>query len=343
MKEGRIRLYLASTGLFVCLLAGVPSAVAQQASSPTALRPAATELAAVKVTGVQPGPGLWKVSKGDHVMWVLGTMSPLPRTMTWRSAEVEQALGHSQQLLQLPSVKVKADVGFFGKLFLLPAALSARRNDDGKTLQQVLPPPIYARWLQLKQQYIGHDNGIEHWRPVFAARELHEKALKAHGLARGGIDAGVAAMAKRFGVAEVPVTIEVTIAHPRDAIKSFKQNAPHDTTCFIRMLDSVQHDLPAMTARANAWASGDLQTLRTLPDSEWRDACVSALTNASFAHQLGIDDVPARLRTSWLAAARAAMQRNSETFALLPIDELLKPDGYLAALQLAGYQVEAPE
>lgn len=300
-------------------------------------------LSAVVVTGVQPGPGLWKVSRGDHVMWVLGTMSPLPRTMTWRSTEVEQALGHSQQLLQLPSVDLKADVGFFGKLFLLPAALSARRNEDGRTLQQILPPPIYARWAQLKRQYIGNDRGIERWRPVFAARELHQKALKAHGLSRNGIEAGVAAMAKRFGVAEVPVTYQVTIEHPRDAIKAFKNDAPRDTTCFIRMLDNVEHDLPAMTARANAWASGDLEALRALPDSDWRDVCVSALANAGFAHELGIDDVPAKVRITWLAAAQAAMQRNRQTFALLPIDELLKPDGYLAALQRAGYQVEAPE
>lgn len=300
-------------------------------------------LPAVVVTGVQPGPGLWKVSRGDHVMWVLGTLSPLPRRMTWRSTEVEQALGHSQQLLTLPAVQLKARVGFFGKLFLLPAALGARRNADGLTLQQVLPAPVYARWERLKQQYIGRDHGIERWRPVFAARELHHKALKAHGLSRGGIEAGVDAMAKRFGVIEVPVTYQVTIEHPRDAIRAFKNDAPHDTTCFIRMLDNVEHDLPAMTARANAWASGDLQTLRKLPDSAWRDACVSALANAGFAHQLGIDDVPAKLRASWLAAAQAAMRRNRETFALLPIDELLKPDGYLAALQLAGYRVEAPE
>lgn len=304
---------------------------------------AVSALPAVVVTGVQPGPGLWKVSKGDHVMWVLGTLSPLPRNMTWRSAEVEQALSHSQQLLKVPTVELKANLGFFGKLFLLPAALSARRNEGGLTLQQVLPPPVYARWERLKQQYIGRDHGIERWRPVFAARELHHKALKAHGLSRGGIEAGVDALAKRFGVAEVPVTYQVTIEHPRDAIKAFKNDAPHDTTCFIRMLDNVEHDLPAMTARANAWASGDLQTLRSRPDSAWRDACVSALADAGFAHRLGIDDVPAKVRAGWLAAARAAMQRNRETFALLPIDELLKPDGYLSALQLAGYQVEAPE
>ena len=37
----------------------------------------------ILVAGQRPGPGLWKVSKGDHVLWVFGTCllytSPSPR------------------------------------------------------------------------------------------------------------------------------------------------------------------------------------------------------------------------------------------------------------------------
>ena len=47
-------------------------------------------LAPVTVSGVQPGPGLWKVSRGDHVLWLLGTTSALPANMQWRSDEVER-------------------------------------------------------------------------------------------------------------------------------------------------------------------------------------------------------------------------------------------------------------
>ncbi len=81
-----------------------------------------------------------------------------------------------------------------------------------------------------------------------------------------------------------------------------------------------------MKARANAWATGDLQALRELPDSERRDACVSAVTSAGFAHTLGLDDVPAKQQAVWLAAARAALASNAQTFAMLPMSELLSPD-----------------
>ena len=252
-------------------------------------------------------------------------------------------IGASQQVLLAPSVKLKADVGFFGKLFLLPSAYGARKNADGQTLQQVLPPPVYARWQVLKQKYIGDERGIERWRPLFAAQELYRKALKANGLSRsGGVGSKVEALAKRYGVPEVSADYLVLIEHPRAAIKAFRQAAPHDITCFIRTLDGVEHDLPAMTARANAWATGDLPALRELPDSDRREACVAALTGAGFAQTLGLNDVPAKQRAVWLAAARKALAANAQTFALLPMDELLKPDGYLAALQAEGYRIDAP-
>ncbi|KZC17614.1 polysaccharide biosynthesis protein GumN [Rhodanobacter sp. FW510-R12] len=326
---------------FLFALGGMPPAFAQSAAAPP---PEVANLPVVVVSGVQPGPGLWKVSKDGHVMWVLGTLSPLPRAMQWQSREVEQVLGASQQVLREPSVQLKADVGFLGKLFLLPSAYSARKNDDGATLQQVLPPPVYARWQVLKLKYLGDDRGVERWRPLFAAQELYKKALKANGLSRsGGVEASVDELAKRSGVPELPTDYHVLIEHPRAAIKAFKQAAPRDTTCFIRTLDSVEHDMPAMTARANAWATGDLQALRELPDSDRHDACVAAVAGAGFAQTLGLDDVPAKQRATWLAAARKALAGNAQTFALLPMDELLKPDGYLAALQAEGYQVDAPE
>jgi hypothetical protein len=331
--------------IFLFALCGLAPVAAQSVAGNAVSPPAqVAELPAVVVTGVQPGPGLWKVSRDGHVMWVLGTLSPLPRGMQWRSHEVEQVIGASQQVLLAPAVKLKADVGFIGKLFLLPSAYGARKNADGKTLQQVLPQPVYARWQVLKQKYLGDDRGIERWRPLFAAEELYRKALKANGLSRsGGVGATIEALAKRAGVPEVSTDYPVLIEHPRAAIKAFKRAAPHDITCFIRTLDSVGHDLPSMTARANAWATGDLQALRELPDSDRRDACVAALTGAGFAQTLGLDDVPAKQRAVWLAAAHKALAANAQTFAVLPMDELLKADGYLAALRAEGYQVDAPE
>ena len=337
--------------LLLCLALVAPVALAAPMQTPPAASTATAPpvpanvplLAPVVVSGVVSGPGLWKVSKGGHVLWVLGTLSPLPGRMQWESQEVQQVIARSKQVLLLPKIELKADIGFFGKLFLLPSAYGARKNPDGKRLNQVMDAPTYARWLALKKKYIGDDRGIERWRPLFAAEELYRKALKTNGLSKdGGVQGTVAALAKQDGVPETPVQYRVEIRHPRDALKAFKAAAPNDMECFDRTLDAIEHDLPAMTARANAWATGDLAALRAQPDSHRRDVCVTAITRAGFARQLGLSDIPAQLEAAWLAAARDALAKNDTSFALLPMDELLSPTGYLAALKAQGYAVEAP-
>ena len=48
--------------------------------------PAQELLDEVLVTGEQPGPAMWKAKRGDHTLWIVGTLRPLPSKMTWRSA-----------------------------------------------------------------------------------------------------------------------------------------------------------------------------------------------------------------------------------------------------------------
>lgn len=334
-----------STVLFALLLGLSGSAAAHPQAAPAASGSVPiTDLNTVSVSGVQPGPGLWKVSKGEHVLWVLGVMPAMPEHVQWSSQEVTDAIAASQEIIEPPRVKLTADVGFFGKLLLLPSAYSARKNEDGRTLREVLPPSLYARWQTLKAAYIGNDRGIERWRPFFAAMELRKQALKHEGLRNSSaIQHTIDALAAQHGVRRTSTDYALKIEHPRDAIKAFRAGAPGDITCFARTLDSIEHELPAMTARANAWASGDIATLRAMPDSDYRDACVAALSNADFARQLGVSDVPARVDGVWLAAARHALATDRQSFALLPMPELLAADGLLAKLQKQGYRVVAPD
>lgn len=92
--------------IFSCLLALLPfnQALAQGAvhSGVPASTDAITDMDAVVVSGVQPGPDMWKVSKAGHVLWVLGVQSPLPRKMQWHSPEVEAAIAQSQEVLNQP-------------------------------------------------------------------------------------------------------------------------------------------------------------------------------------------------------------------------------------------------
>ena len=145
---------------------------------------------------------------------------------------------------------------------------------------------------------------------------------------------------------DVPITqsqVEVKIEAPREAIKEFAATGIDDTHCFAVTLERLETDLGAMKARANAWADGNIETLRALPFPDQNAACRDAILSATVAEKNGMQDLPSRVEAAWLANAEAALQKNPSTFALLPIGRLMADDGYLASLRARGYEIVEPE
>jgi hypothetical protein len=300
----------------------------------------------IVIVGQRPGPGLWKVSKDDHVLWIFGTYSPLPNKMVWRSQQVETVLSQSQEFLGLPSAGVS--VGWSNSLNLLtalPFVIGVTKNADGAQLQDVVPADVYARWTPLKEKYIGTDSGIESDRPLFAAQELFSKALKQSGLASDrDVIASIHKMAKEKGVKFTPISASIQLENPRAAVRDFKKTALDDVDCFTKTIDRLEVDIDAMRVRANAWATGDLETMRTLTYPDHDQACKAAFTNSAWVKSLkGAESLQQRQRDIWLAAAEKSLATNKSTFALLPMSQIMNPTGLVAVLQAKGYLVEQPE
>ncbi|WP_394696630.1 TraB/GumN family protein [Pseudoxanthomonas japonensis] len=335
--------------LWLSLLAWSAPADAQEApenASALAAKDGVIDMDAVVVAGVQPGPGLWKVRRGDHLLYILGTQSPLPKNITWRSDEVDQVLQLADEVLASPGITVDADVGFFRGLTLLPSALKASKNPDGQKLKEVLPADLYARWSVLKQQYARRDGGIEKKRPLIAAYQLYTEALSDSGLREGGvIDPVIDAVLKQRKMKRTPTLLKIKLEDPRAALADFRKESlkPEDLVCFSKTLDVIERDLPQVAARANAWAVGDWPALRSGARQDWQQACATAWFNTETARKRGISDIESRMQARWMEVVEGALQKNRITFATLPVWQLVKPDGYLAALQAKGYEIEAPE
>ncbi|MHB8911135.1 MAG: TraB/GumN family protein [Lysobacter sp.] len=335
--------------IFSCLLALLPfnQALAQGAvhSGVPASTDAITDMDAVVVSGVQPGPGMWKISKAGHVLWVLGVQSPLPRKMQWHSPEVEAAIAQSQEVLNQPGISIGMNAGgMFRAMFAMPTLLKVRKLPDDQTLQDVLPPDLYARWSQMKPRYLGRDKDVEQWRPVFAAQALYDAAIRQAGLENAGaIAAQVAQLARRHDVQVTSTSLSALVTQPKALAKSFARSPIDDVACFRATLDRLESDVATTVARANAWAVGDVEEMaRLTPASDMR-TCVKAITDAEVARSLGLDDAEARIEAKWLAAAEAALARNQSSFALLSVPHLLSARSFLARLAAKGYTVEAPQ
>lgn len=333
-------LYLMTVALMLLVVAPGTWALQDLAHEQPNL-PADSAIEEVVVSGEQPGPGLWRITRGDHVLYILGTLQPLPQKMTWRSHAVESVIARSQEVLT--STDVDADIGFFKGLTLAPSMIGIRKSPEGKTLQQTLPPDLYARWSTLKERHMGRDAGVEKWRPIFAARELYTKAVEKSGLTyKSEVWPVVKKLANKHDIKITTPRLVVEVDQPRAIIKEFKKSSLDDVECFARTLERLETDLDAMRLRANAWAVGDMEALSRLAPPDQNAACRDAIMNSQIVRERGFQDVPDRMANTWADAAERALGENSSTFAVLTLSDMLRPGGVLAVMQARGYAVEAP-
>lgn len=341
------------------LVTGLVSAAEQQT---------VPELETFVVSGEQPGPGLWKVSKGDHVMWILAAHGPLPKGMKWRSIEVEQRIAESQEVLYGGNINISPNIGIWRGLTLIPAALKASKIPDGKTLKDVVPPEPYAKWLDMRLRYIGKDDDIERRRPAIALEELRAAAMRKSGLYGGpNVHAVVGEIRKKHKVARVmlpAVSRTVRVEDPRGMLKSAQKLQLPDLGCFIEGLDGIETDVERARELSNAWATGDIAKLRSMHRDRNRnfretlqEFCAFTLMEAmnqgdasDAAHmkkmmedfQWHAELAGVQSQLDWVAAAQKAIAKNKSTFAVLSMGDIFRPDGHVEKLRELGYTIEAP-
>ncbi|GAB2522124.1 TraB/GumN family protein [Lysobacter humi (ex Lee et al. 2017)] len=332
-----MRLFFA-TAVSIALLASAASH-AQAPPAPAAER----VLDSAVVRGVVPGPGLWKVRKGENTLYILGLQSPLPKRMDWNAGRVRAVIAKANEVIGEPSISVGSDLGFFAKMALVPSLLKMGNNPEGKKLKDMVPAASYARWLVLKRRYLGSGNGVEKKRPMVAANELFMAAIRKSGLdgperVQREIDRAV----KKRGLKPTSPRVEIKIADIKGAVRDLRAAHLADLDCFEKTLDRLETDVGAMRLRANAWATGDIARLRALQRPDQFEACKNAILKSALAEKYGIDDAETQARQKWLAAAESALRRNRVTFATLRMRDLLGSGGALATLAARGYVVEEP-
>jgi uncharacterized protein YbaP (TraB family) len=317
------------------LLLAAASAGAQQAATagPEGATPPATEIV---VEGHHQGPRMWRVHRGEHVLWILGTVSPLPKKMIWQPDAVQAVLKETQEVVPAwPSYGIGAN-----PITALRVYIQWRRMQkppDRMPLQQALPPPLYARVAALEARYDPHDKTLEQLRPMLAAERLLTKVLEASGLtARNEVQQTVLQLARAQGVRVRQDKLRID--DPLDVLKDVGATPPSgEVACLDAVVTRLETDLGPMQARARAWALGDVATLRNLPHTDNRTACVAAVSTSGRVRSL-IE----RAEDDWLVAVEASLARNRGTLAVQSMDRLLGEHGALAALKARGYEVEGP-
>ncbi len=215
-RTARIRRPAAALGLILAALlsfagravpAPADQAPADQAPADRAPETGADPAAAVSpeapigelvVTGERTGPGLWHVRGAAGEAWIMGTVSPLPKDITWRSRQLEQILAGTKVVL----VGKPFEIGILRALWLFITQRDLLMVPAGRTLKDVMPSDHYARFEALRAHYSNDPDKWAHYRPIIATAFLEQAALKQVGLsARLDIGNEVRALARKHDVA----------------------------------------------------------------------------------------------------------------------------------------------
>jgi uncharacterized protein YbaP (TraB family) len=283
------------------------------------------------VTGERTGPGMWHVRHDTAQVWILGSMSPLPKGITWRATQVEKVLdGTSQVLVQKPF-----EIGIARILWLLITERSVLMVRGGKRLKDVLPTDLHARFAAQRAKYTDDPDKWERFRPLIAAAFLQQAAFHQVGLStRLDLGAAVRTLAKKRHVR----VEEIKIAGVSDVMDALKSLPPAtENICVDASLVTVEQDLPRLLDRAQAWASGNIERIAKLREPAEVDACRAALDTG-----VGAADLIARIRRTWLGTIEKYLQGTGITLVVVNMDLLLEPGGLLDQLREKGYEVDAP-
>ncbi len=328
IRCGRWGSLLLLVALFVALFG--PLAAPAGHAAP-AQEPAPQVLDEVIVTGERSGPGLWHVHRGDAHLWILGTVTPLPKDMTWRSAGIDSLLGTTNQVLVVKAF----EIGLVRALWLLVTQRELLTVSGGRRLKDVLPADLYARFAAQRARYGEDPDKWERYRPIIAVAFLQQTALRRAGLS-AHLDVGgeVRWLARKHGVA----IDEVKIAGARDFLEALRTMSPGvENACVAAGLATVETGLPRLQQRARAWATGDIERIQQLPEPPEVNACRDAI-----AADTGAGDLLALIRRTMLEAMLTHLRTGGTTLAVVNMDLLLEPQGLLDRLRDRGYQVDAP-
>jgi uncharacterized protein YbaP (TraB family) len=283
------------------------------------------------VTGEHTGPGMWHVHRGTANLWILGSMSPLPKGITWRSKQLEQLLDSTHQVL----VPKPFELGIVRVLWLLVTQRDLLMVRGGKRLKDVMPPDLHARFAIQRAKFTDDSDKWERYRPIIAAAFLQQAAFRQVGLStRLDLGAAVRTLASKHHVR----IEELKIAGVHDVLDALKTMPPAtENSCVEASLVTIEKDLPRLVERAQAWATGNVERIENLHEPPEVDACRAALDQGA-----GASDLISLVRRTWLDRMEKYLQSGEMTVAVVNMDLLLEKGGLLDELRARGYDIDTP-
>jgi hypothetical protein len=282
-----------------------------------------TVVEALEVVAKAPGPAMWRVSRGDSQVVIMGTVSPVAHLLAWDDRRLRRNLTGARQLL-VPSRPVGS----------AKAMLDYALGDRGKirvagktTLEDRLPPDLAARFAGAVAASHQPLSKYDRWKPAAAGVMLLGDFDRAAGLSRGKPIITVTRLAQTM---KVPVTAAGKVDIAKVLGDGARLNDAQNIACLAVAVEQVGRLAGAPGELGKAWAAGDLRAVQRLYTPRIPDQC--PLLNPVLDKEVAAS----------ADLVEDALKTPGRSVALIDMSLLLRPGGVLDRLSEAGDQIDTP-
>ena len=297
----------------------VPAAAIAQVAAPPA-KPW-SDITEVVVRAHAPGPAMWKLTRGDATVWVMGTLHVAPKDVSWDSTRFRRILQGAHYLI-LPRIVDDWDVS--PDRMALPGTSQLNDVVSAQTFQR------YQAVLN-NEQFDGLPTGLT-YKPAWAGSWLIVHVYRAHDITTYIVPPEITGFATQSGVIVKYVDRHTTRlqAHQYDHL-----DAQAGEACLNDYLDSIDHDVASVAQMGKAWAEGDVPTiLAQHRDPAWVTCFLSQPKYAQIYETYAVDDM--------VKAVDNALKTPGKSVAVMPLSDLLRQGGILDSLRAKGVEITAP-
>ena len=308
-------------------------------------------LASSQVTAALPivqvdqyGPAIWGISKGNHVLWIVGSVSPIQKDLKWNSTNVTELMKTARVF-----IADKRSAYLEKKLPILRSIQvdwlehhQWRENPHGAVLSNILPNSIYEQWLQLWKKYGHGRNPPDRLTPFYASEMLYKRFRDHYGLRERYVDHALIRIARHDRLRIKHPIVNWDVNHfEKTFLRTRKMFEGVDFSCFRATLGRVAHDYPKIYYRAKAWAIGDLSQIEYLKPTSRHSCYWNSTYRAAYTKEYGGQIL--RFKHRLVDYYERIIQKYPVAVTVLPINILLSSKGFIYLFRKLGYVITDPQ
>jgi uncharacterized protein len=261
---------------------------------------------------------MWKVEDaGGSTAYLLGSLHVLTAEYYPLSATINKAFAESKTLVE------EVDIEEAGDPMIMMAALSKAMLTDGRTLEQVIAPDLFAEVKKRAEAAGMPMAALQRMKPWLVAITLMMPTLQAAGFKPElGVDRHFFDRAKDAGMKRQGLE---TMAYQLERFDTMSPKLQEDL--LKTTLDELDTTVASVKEMAQAWSFGNVAALEKFSLSEMKDA-------PELYQRLVVER-----NNNWIPHVESCLKDKAACFIVVGAGHLVGPDGLPTLLAKKGYKV----